>query len=62
MSEAMCRSAFVARIKEENADCERWSRSSLKQHWSGPQHGFSDFGIQKRWLDFKAGWLANKSV
>jgi hypothetical protein len=51
------RAAFVEMVKEENfyRDFSRWS---LKQHPSGPKHGFSDEMLQRRWADFRKGWEA----
>ena len=52
------REAFVAMIKKENIDHERWAAWSLKQHWSGREGGFADEQLQRRWRDFEAGWNA----
>jgi hypothetical protein len=52
------RAKFVEMIKDENFYHERYSRSSLRQHWSGAEEGFHDEELQRRWKGFLAGWQA----
>lgn len=55
------RAAFVKKIKKDEEFSEAWSRTSLKQHWSGALRGFADERLQRRWEDYLAGWKAAKS-
>lgn len=56
---AKCREAFVTEIKRENSESrvhmDRWS---LKQHWMGPEKGFADRSLNKRYDDFTLGYTA----
>lgn len=56
--EEQARTAFVAFIKDDDRDRERWARYSLKAHWTGAKGGFADDQLQGRWRDFLAGWKA----
>lgn len=58
--DALCRAEFVKYIRSEQEHRDPALRSSLLAHRQGKQHGFDHPGLQLKWLDYKAGWLAGR--
>jgi hypothetical protein len=56
-----CRADFVTHMKRENSDRDSWCRPSLKAHWAGPRGGFASEHVQRRWNDYKDGWMAGRA-
>lgn len=50
------REVFVNIVKEENF-FNHGPKQSIRQHWNGPLSGFHDSNLQKRWMEFKRGFL-----
>ena len=56
-----CRTDFVKYAVAEQAHREPWFRMSVKAHRKGKQYGFDHPGLQLKWLDYKAGWVAGRA-